>query len=43
MNEAELKKQNALQKEQLKKQLQKEEQAKIEQKPVIKNPYEDLI
>ena len=40
---AELKKQNALQKEQLKLQLQKEEQAKIEQKPVIKNPYEDLI
>jgi hypothetical protein len=40
---AELKKQNALQKEQLKAQLEKEEQAKIEQKPVIKNPYEDLI
>jgi hypothetical protein len=40
---AELKKQNALQKEQLKAQLEKEEQAKIEQKPVIKNPYEGLI
>jgi hypothetical protein len=40
---AELKKQNALEKEQLKAQLQKEEEAKIEQKPVIKNPYEDLI
>jgi hypothetical protein len=40
---AELKKQNALQKEQLKAQLEKEEQAKIEQKPIIKNPYEGLI
>jgi len=40
---AELKKQNALQKEQLKLQLEQEQKKEEASKPIIKNPYEGLI